>query len=148
MTANTTKQTKKPAVDHGQAIATVLLSGFNPTCCYCQQAHSSDNCKIVTKVGARKQILRKSGRCFGCLRKGHISRECRSTCNCSKCGGHHHLSICPRGNFSCQPSLSNSHTTDDSSQVSAPTPESSLNSNAAPQGTAHTPESSLNPSLS
>ena len=48
----------------------------------------------MTQVDARKQILRSSGRCFICLRKGHISRDCRSRSKCPKCGGRHHFSIC------------------------------------------------------
>ena len=29
-----------------------------------------------------------------CLRKGHLSRECKSTGRCRHCKGHHHSSIC------------------------------------------------------
>ena len=63
----------------GQATAMALLSSSNPSCCYCQQSHSSANCKVVTKLDARKHILLRAARCFGCLRKGHINRECSST---------------------------------------------------------------------
>ena len=77
-----------------QHTAAALLSGaFDPRCCYCQQAHLSGTCKVVTQVDARKQILRKSGRCFSCLRRGHLSRECTKS-RCSKCGGKHHFTIC------------------------------------------------------
>ena len=41
-----------------------------------------------------KQILRSSGCCFNCLRKGHIGRNCRSQSKCQKCKGRHHTSIC------------------------------------------------------
>ena len=74
-----------------------LVSGVNPSitsCCYCQQNHSPKDCMIVTQVEARKQILRKSGRCYGCLRTGHVSRECRSKSRCSRCNKRHHTSIC------------------------------------------------------
>lgn len=81
--------------------ATSLTSGTpstssSPLCCYCQQAHSSTTCKTVTQVDARKQILRRSGRCYACLRKGHIGRDCRSPNKCTKCNGRHHASICER----------------------------------------------------
>lgn len=46
---------------------------------------SSNGCKTVTDVGERKQILKRSGRCFICLKKYHISKECRSTTRCQKC---------------------------------------------------------------
>ena len=77
--------------------ATALVSGTvstTPSCCYYQQAHSSNNCKVVTLVEEHKQILKRSGRCFTCLRKGHISRTCCSPNKCQRCGGRHHSSIC------------------------------------------------------
>ena len=46
------------------------------------------------QVEARKQLLHQNGRCFSCLRKGHLSRDCRSTNHCRHCRGHHHTSIC------------------------------------------------------
>lgn len=69
-------------------------SAAGMTCCYCQQPHSSLSCTSVTSVGARKQILKTSSRCFNRLRKGHLSRNCRSSRKCQKCKGRHHTSIC------------------------------------------------------
>ena len=63
------------------------------TCCYCQQSHSSVSCTSITG-SARKQILRTSGRCFNCLRKGHVACNCRSSGKCQRCKGRHHTSIC------------------------------------------------------
>ena len=78
-----------------QPTATALLSGASKPCCsYCQQPHSSTTCTSVMDSDSRKQILRSSGRCFICLRRGHISKDCRSKFKCPKCGGRHHLSIC------------------------------------------------------
>ena len=79
--------------------ATTLMSGnppVTPQCCYCRQAHCSTTCQTVTQVEARKQLLMKAGRCFICLRRGHIGRECRSHTRCSKCNGKHNVSICER----------------------------------------------------
>jgi len=39
-------------------------------------------------------MLRKADCCFNCLRKNHISRECRASGQCDSCGGKHHVSIC------------------------------------------------------
>ena len=68
-----------------------------PRCAFCEQGHSSSSCTIVADIGARREALRKAGRCYVCLRKGHISRNCRSAGNCNKCRGRHHNTICPRG---------------------------------------------------
>ena len=67
----------------------------SPTCCYCQQGHSSNNCRSVTDLEERRRILKRTGRCYVCLRRGHMSRSCRSTTRCYKCKGKHHSSICP-----------------------------------------------------
>lgn len=85
--------------DKSRSTATTLFSGAQPpisglTCCYYQQPHSSTDCSSVPSIGARKQILRANGRCFSCLRKGHIGRNCRSPRKCPKCSGRHHPSIC------------------------------------------------------
>ena len=36
----------------------------------------------------------KSGRCFVCLKKGHISKDCRSSRGCYSCWKRHHTSLC------------------------------------------------------
>ncbi len=97
--ASSSQPGKSSKIDRGQHTAAALMSGSsNPSCCYCRQLHSSSTCKVVTQTEARKQILRRSGRCFNCLRRGHIGRECRSAGRCHRCGGRHHASICSRSN--------------------------------------------------
>ena len=44
-------------------------SATTPACCYCDKDQLPASCDVVTEVNARKQMLRKSGRCFSCLRK-------------------------------------------------------------------------------
>ena len=65
--------------------AATLFSGtasaHTPTC-YCDQSNLSADCTSVTGADDRKQILRKTGRCFNCLRRGHLGRNCRSTGKC------------------------------------------------------------------
>ena len=67
---------------------------MTPKCSYCRQSHSSNSCRTIVDVAERKQILRRAGRCFICLKKNHMSRDCRSTMKCTKCNGRHHVSIC------------------------------------------------------
>ena len=69
-------------------------SDSKPTCTYCKQPHSSNNCETVSNAQARRDILKKNGRCYVCLRKDHLSRECKSNVKCFSCGGRHHVSIC------------------------------------------------------
>ena len=56
--------------------------------------HEPGSCEKVTTVTRKKEILRRYRRCFGCLRKGHITQDCKSkkACECGK--GDHHTSLC------------------------------------------------------
>ena len=65
-------------------------------CVYCEKDHVSSSCNTITDVAARKELLRKSGRCFVCLKRHHLSRDCCSNFNCKRCRGRHHVSICVR----------------------------------------------------
>ena len=65
-------------------------------CVYCEKDHVSSSCNTITDAAARKELLCKSGRCFVCLKRHHLSRDCHSNFNCKKCRGHHHVSICVR----------------------------------------------------
>ena len=71
-------------------------SGNQVVCVYCERGHPSGSCTTIVDVTARKELLRKSGRCYVCLRRHHLSRDCRSKFNCRKCRGRHHVSICSR----------------------------------------------------
>ena len=63
-------------------------------CTYCGEQHLSSRCNIITDISARRAILRKKGRCFACLKSGHIVRHCPSKFKCPKCGNNHHISLC------------------------------------------------------
>ena len=125
--------------------AATLVSGMTAPCCYCNQMHVPTNCYTVTTVEARRQSLLETGRCFLCLRRSHIGRDCKSTSRCRTCNGCHHTSICHRsparnvddhrthrpqsshgGN---QPSGTGSPTTPPTSRATATTP-STLNPGA------------------
>ncbi len=66
-------------------------SSFAIKCAFCAGQHYSASCESITKLGERKDILRKSGRCFVCLQFGHRGNQCSK--NCRQCGGKHHQSI-------------------------------------------------------
>ena len=92
--AGPSRTSRKTPKDVPTATALLSSNSMVPKCSYCRQAHPSSSCKSVTSQAERKQILRRTGRCFVCLRKNHTSRECRSNVRCGKCGGRHHISIC------------------------------------------------------
>ena len=75
-------------------LVTKGLPTSDPRCCSCDQTHSPTKCTEVTEVEKRRQLLRKVGRCYSCLRKGHIYRDCRTSNRCRSCQGKHHTSIC------------------------------------------------------
>ena len=92
------QQQQRRSSDRSPHTAAALVTGTTPglSCCYCHQGHSATNCRVVTQVEARRKILRNTSRCFSCLRKGHIGRDCRSRSKCGRCNGRHHISICER----------------------------------------------------
>ena len=83
------------------ASALVVTEGGNNkvSCVYCKAKHFSASCGALTDVTtARLDILRKEGRCFLCLSRGHRVSNCTSTRRCRKCNQKHHQSICKTTN--------------------------------------------------
>ena len=74
-----------------------LLTGGDancPTCTFCEGKHPSRDCQTVPDVQARKNLLKKYGRCFVCLGNDHISRNCSAMFKCHNCKDRRHVSIC------------------------------------------------------
>ena len=63
-------------------------------CVFCKQGHPSYKCRKVTDISQRKSILRKNGRCFLCLEKRHLMKNCSINYQCNKCKGKHNITIC------------------------------------------------------
>ena len=131
-TASTLSRARKPSprVPTGAAL---LASGSNfnskePMCVYCNLSHTSASCTVVTSLTERKDTLHKSGRCYICLRKNHLSRKCRSSANCRICHGRHHTTICPnQGSTQVEPLSNSSRTgTDTPGQNTVSTPTNTL----------------------
>ena len=76
--------------------ATAFMTPTHPSFVYCGQAHPSNRCSAVSSTEARKRLLRRSGRCFDCLWRNHVSRNCSSSLRCKHCHGKDHNSICVR----------------------------------------------------
>ncbi|KAK3709219.1 hypothetical protein QZH41_004583 [Actinostola sp. cb2023] len=65
------------------------------TCPLCKDAHDLDTCKDFLKLNfrERKEMTRNKGLCWGCLRYGHKSRQCRKKKTCQVCEGSHPSSL-------------------------------------------------------
>ena len=72
---------------------------YNP-CVFCQGEHFNDECDQYRELSDRKQQLLSQGRCFLCLKTGHVFRDCSfvQKSGCYYCGKrrHHNRAICPQ----------------------------------------------------
>ena len=70
--------------------------GKRSGCVYCGEEHDEVNCGKVKNIEERKKVILRSGRCFCCLKKGHLAFVCKSKVVCKFCKQNHHSSICLR----------------------------------------------------
>ena len=75
-------------------------------CILCKKNHKSITGSTITEPKARRTILRRSGRCFVCLKAGHITPSCQSMAKCFNCGDRNHVAICENPKKPVQPSSS------------------------------------------
>lgn len=66
-------------------------SAFSRPCLYCKKSHNMAECiRLAEKPHKEKlEILRRSGICFGCLMKGHLSKDCKRRLTCQVCSQKH-----------------------------------------------------------
>ena len=91
---NGANRTKGISNNAAYTTSALFSSERKVTCTFCKGPHQSAKCQIVSSPQARKDILRKQGRCFVCLKRGHLSRACASNIRCFLCKQRHHMSIC------------------------------------------------------
>ena len=62
-----------------------------PVCQYCKLEHDIGSCESLNQKSSdeRLKIIRDNGLCFGCLRTGHVSKQCRQRKTCKKCSHKH-----------------------------------------------------------
>ena len=89
----TMKTAEKQILDES-ATSSFVVGHDNVSCVYCLGQHAWSKCTKITSVEARRDFLRKFARCFVCLKKGHVSKNCDSKYKCNKCSSRHHISIC------------------------------------------------------
>ena len=126
-----------PARENNRPTNSFVIGGTpTNTCCYCRQNHQPHLCQLVPALETRKQSLRRSGRCFNCLTRGHLGRDCRSKLRCATCGGRHHLSICDKTGQHAIPKNKDTGARTDKNMLPSPNPE--LNPGAPPFNPEHT----------
>jgi hypothetical protein len=64
-------------------------------CVKCLKSHHLNDCEDFRRLTLRErqQFVKKSGLCFGCLRAGHLSRNCRNRLICKDCKKPHPTSL-------------------------------------------------------
>ena len=61
------------------------------SCPVCSEPHTLHNCDEFIKKNRdeRLEFIQSKGLCFGCLNKGHHSKDCRKRLTCKTCGNKH-----------------------------------------------------------
>ena len=77
-----TTHSRKPFQNMASALATTGGVMNKVTCVYCKGKHYSTACEVVSDTTAHSEVLRKEGRCFLCLSKGHCMNQYTSTRKC------------------------------------------------------------------
>ena len=77
-------------VPSGKSDSSSLTSSNGP-CEQCKQEHGICECPEFLRwsLDERRNFAMKHGLCFGCLRKGHLSKNCKNRQTCKKCQGMH-----------------------------------------------------------
>ncbi|CAM1310776.1 Uncharacterised protein g5510 [Pycnogonum litorale] len=78
------------------ASALTAEARYHPKCVYCERDHPSNKCDVYSTVSERKEFIRKTGRCYLCLRRSRLAANCTSNWVCKNCKGNHHISICTK----------------------------------------------------
>ncbi|CAI5642237.1 unnamed protein product [Oreochromis niloticus] len=82
---STTIQPKSPPIP-------VSTSRPKPPCLFCkEESHGiAKSPAFAAKTSDDKKVfIQENHLCFGCLRRGHVTKECRGRHSCSKCGRRH-----------------------------------------------------------
>ena len=63
----------------------------NKSCPFCQEGHYLPDCPrfVEQSIEDRNNFVQKERRCFGCLRTGHFTKQCKVRHTCQKCKGRH-----------------------------------------------------------
>ncbi len=70
---------------------TAVATAQNKTCLYCKKDHATEACKILSNKKREEKVdfFKANGICFGCVNKGHLSKDCRKRLSCKICSLKH-----------------------------------------------------------
>lgn len=92
-------ESMKPRSNLNRPVSAFAVSAAKPErqdkCPSCNSHHDPNICDLflAQSVEDRTALARKEGACFGCLRRGHTSRQCKNRRTCSECQGRHPTSL-------------------------------------------------------
>ena len=117
-------------VQDNYATGAALFSGArfkqsSQHCTFCHGNHVTAGCHVVTNIQERRNILRRNGRCFLCLRKaGHLAKDCDASIKCFNCRGNHHVALCDKAKSGTyQGKVENSFRRGSNANIGRQTPE-------------------------
>lgn len=95
---NASKSPARPKPSYATSVVTLstpvapsMNSDVKPACFCCDGTHSLEHCLDFKKKTHREKLnlLKGKGLCFGCLCKGHISKDCKGRLSCNICNQRH-----------------------------------------------------------
>ena len=92
--------------------------------CKCEDYYSNQ-CRIITDIDTRREILKKGNICFKCLKPGHIKKNCRNKIKYFRCKaeGNHHTALCYPKNYSQHTSPTTTNSDQNNSSITPPANE-------------------------
>ena len=83
--------TNTSATNHTVTSELTTPSTSKESCLYCGEVHPLSRCSELSKISQMEKIgfLKAKGVCFGCLKAGHMNKECRSRLSCDECHQNH-----------------------------------------------------------
>ena len=85
----------KPVSFSQRSTGSALFTRSQNGCAFCRGNHAHEDCRRITDLKERKNLVRSYSRCFQCLRKGHRATDCRDYTNCKRCSSlEHHTAMC------------------------------------------------------
>ena len=93
----------KPVSFSQKSTGSALFTRSQNGCAFCRGNHAHEDCRRITDLKERKNLVRRYSRCFRCLRKGHRATDCRDYTKCKRCSSlEHHTAMCDVASKSIQ----------------------------------------------